>query len=112
MNSEYFDPVGLGTDMDEHSGVQEPDQARMTVIRRTMNPTSSNHSFAKNNSQSHIGQSQTPLLYAKKKKSTPFLADPDAYLKEMAHKINTGGYATSKVPENRSRTAFRNNRLH
>jgi len=30
MNSEYFDPVGLGVDMDEHTGDQTRDKARMT----------------------------------------------------------------------------------
>ena len=47
-----------------------------------MAPVSSNHSFGKNHSQKHIGPSQTPLLYTKKKKSTPFL-NSETYLTNM-----------------------------
>ena len=76
MNSEmYFDPVGLGQDMDEHSGQPPKDHhARVTKVRNTMAPSSSKGSFQKNNSQPYLGPSQTPSTrIMSKKMSTPFL---------------------------------------
>lgn len=83
MNSEmYFDPVGLGQDMDEHSGQPPKDHyARVTKVRNTMAPSTSKSSFKKNNSQLYLaGPPQTSnMRVINKNVSTPFLQDSYTY---------------------------------
>lgn len=52
LNSEYFENAGSGMpygELDEHGDSRQIDYDRITQIRRTIDPSSSNNSLSKSN---------------------------------------------------------------
>lgn len=106
--TDYFE----NSDMDERSHLMKRNVTKITKVRNTMAPVASAQPLGMHGGSHRLIPSKTPTLYGTKKRSQPFLnSDHQNHFEQHRNfmkNLEIDGYATSKGPENRSRTAFQN----